>query len=151
MVGLWAEVGIEAEIEPIAPGTEVPPVLNDEFQAIQWAQFGTPDPDIDYIFFHSSSGALNWTNLQSDKLDEGLDLARSTTDPEVRAEGYTLVQEAFAEEVPIIWYDHLANVQAIISAPPVQGIAEASMPDGTPRLAFINGTFFSWEDVWLAS
>jgi ABC-type transport system substrate-binding protein len=85
----------------------------------------------------------------SAKLDEGLDLGRSTDDPELRAEGYAKVQEAFAEEVPMVWIDHLGPAQAVVSDPSVGGIFPGTLPDGSPRLGLTNGAQFSWEDVWI--
>jgi peptide/nickel transport system substrate-binding protein len=149
VVSLWEEVGIDVELEETAPGTVVPPVINDDFDAVVWAQFGGVDPDSEYVFFHSSGGALNWSNLESSKLDEGLDLGRNTDDPEVRAEGYAKVQEAFAEEVPMIWIDHLGPAQAVVSDPSVGGIFPGTLPDGSVKLGFVNGDRFSWEDVWI--
>jgi ABC-type transport system substrate-binding protein len=148
-VSFWEEVGIDVGIEETAPGTVVPPVLNDDFDAVIWAQFGGIDPDSDYVFFHSSGGALNWSNLVSAELDEGLDLGRSTDDPELRAEGYATVQEAFAEEVPMVWIDHLGSVQAVVSDPTVGGIVPGTLPDGSTRLGLISNAQFSWEDVWI--
>jgi peptide/nickel transport system substrate-binding protein len=149
-VSFWEEAGVDVQIDAVAPGTVVPPVINDEFDAVLWAQFGGVDSDIEYHFFHSSGGALNWSNLENAKLDEGLDLGRSTDDPQVRAEGYAMVQEALAEEVPMVWFDHAGRVQAVVSDPSVGGIFPGTLPDGSPRLGLTNGTQFSWEDVWIA-
>jgi ABC-type transport system substrate-binding protein len=148
-VSFWEEAGVDVEIVETAPGTMVPPVINDDFDAVIWAQFGGVDPDSDYVFFHSSGGALNWSNLVSAKLDEGLDLGRSTDDPELRADGYAMVQAALAEEVPMVWFDHVGQVQAVVSDPSVGGIFPGTLPDGSARLGLTNGTHFSWEDVWI--
>jgi ABC-type transport system substrate-binding protein len=149
-VSFWAEAGVDVEIGAVAPGTIAPPVVNDDFDAVLWAQFGGADPDNDYVFFHSSGGALNWSNLESTELDEGLDLGRSTDDPGVRAEGYAMVQEVLAEEVPMVWFDHIGRLQAVVSDPSVGGIFPGTLPDGTPRLGLTNGNHFTWEDVWIA-
>lgn len=149
VLSFWAEVGIDAEIEEIAPGTEVGPVVSDAYDAIMWAQFSAVDPDGQYVFFHSSGGLLNWTNLVSEKMDGGFDLARSTDDPAQRAEGYAMVQDAFAEEVPILWFDHLGGVEAAVSTPQVHGIPEGFYANGKPTIGLIAGSFFSWEDVWV--
>lgn len=149
ILSFWAAVGIDAEIEEIAPGTEVGPVISDAYDAIMWAQFSGVDPDGDYVFFHSSGGLLNWTNLVSEKMDAGFDLARSSDDPAQRAEGYAMVQDAFAEEVPALWVDHLGGVEAAVSTPQVHGIPEGFYANGEPAIGLIAGSFFSWEDVWL--
>ena len=146
----WDEAGVDVTIEELAPGAQISSVIDDDFDAVLWAQFGGVDPDNDYVFFHSG-GALNWSNLESAELDEGLDLGRSTDDPEIRAEGYAMVQRVLAEEVPMVWIDHLAPLQAVVSNPLIGGIFPGTLPDGSTRLGLTNGAQFTWEDVWIAS
>lgn len=143
------EVGIETTVTPIAPGTEVLPVIQDNFQSIMWAQFGSPDPDGAYIFFHSSGGALNWSNLVSDKMDEGFDIGRASDDFDTRKQGYAMVQEVFAEEVPMLWFDHFSGIEAAAALPYVHGIPDGFLVDGSEHFGLVNGSYFSWEDVWM--
>ncbi len=110
---------------------------------------GTPDGA--YVFFHSSGGALNWSNLESEKMDAGFDLGRSSDDPAVRQEGYTMVQEVFAEEVPMLWIDHWSGIEAAAAIPEVRGIPQGILVDGSESIGMVAGSYFSWEDVWLES
>jgi len=67
----------------------------------------------------------------------------------VRKQGYAAVQEVFAEEVPMLWFDHFGGVEAAAALPYVRGVPDAVMVDGTEGYGLVNGSYFSWEDVWL--
>jgi ABC-type transport system substrate-binding protein len=145
-----ADVGIESTTKEIGPGQSAITAILDDFQAFSWFQFGPNDPDGFYTFFHSSGGVLNWSNLVSSKIDDGLDIGRENEDPATRAEGYALFLEGLGEEVPIIWIDHLNGVEAAVTIPELHGIGTPGvLPDGTPALPMTNGSFFAWPGVWL--
>lgn len=149
-VTFWEDAGIDASVKEIGPGQSVITAIFDDFQAFSWFQFGSPDPDGLYSFMHSSAGILNWSNLVSDKLDEGLEIGRQNEDFETRQQGYAMVQEALAEEVPMIWIDHLNGVEAAVTVPQLHGIGTPGvLPDGETSLAMTDGSFFAWTGVWL--
>jgi ABC-type transport system substrate-binding protein len=123
-------------------------VLADNFNAIAWAQFSAVDPDGEYYFFHSSGGALNWSNLVDERIDEGFEQARTSFDEEERAEGYAMVQEALAEQVPMLWFDHFGPLEGVAAAPDVHGFLEQHTVDGEPSGGFAGGSFFQWTEIW---
>lgn len=150
VISFWQDAGIDASIKEIGLSDSVTRVIVDDFQAISWFQFGSPDPDGLYVFMHSNGGILNWSNLESAKMDEGLDLGRQNPDYETRLRGYTMVQEALAEELPMIWIDHLNGVEAAVTIPELHGIGQSGeLPDGEASLPMTDGSFFSWTGVWL--
>ena len=147
IASLWNAVGIDTSVEEIAAGTEVTPVITDDFQAIYWFQFGAADPDSEYVFFHSSGGAINWSNLVDPEIDAGFDQGRSSNDPVERAAGYARVQTALATQLPMLWIDHLGGIEAVIVSPELRGVTDGELPEGDRSLT--TGGFFSWEDVWV--
>lgn len=147
IASLWNAVGIDTTVEEIAEGTEVTPVISDDFQAIYWFQFGGADPDAEYVFFHSSGGPINWSNLVDPDIDAGFDRGRASNDQVERAAGYAQVQEALASQLPMLWIDHLGGVEAVIVSPELRGVADGTLPEGDQSLT--TGGYFSWEDVWI--
>lgn len=149
MMSFLSDVGIDGTIKEIGPGQSAITAIQDNFQAFSWFQFGTPDPDGLYVFFHSSGGALNWSNLVSEEIDAGLDAGRVTDDPDARKAGYAQFLAGLGNEVPILWSDHLNGVEAVATIPEIHGIGTpGSLPDGTERLPMTSGSFFSWTEVW---
>ncbi len=145
-----ADVGIDMTIEEIGPGQSVARILSDEFQAVSTFGHGAPDPDGFYVLFHSSSGPLNISNLVSADIDEGLDLGRNNVDEQARADGYAQFLRGLGDDVPMIWFDHLNGVEAVVTIPQIHGIGvPGTLPDGGAQLPMTNGVFFSWHDVWL--
>ncbi len=150
MASFLADVGMDVTVTPIGIGQSASLGLADDFQAITWFQFGAPDPDRDYVFFHSSGGLLNWSNLVDADIDAGLDQARQSDDFDTRYEGYAQYQQALTDQLPIIWIDHLNGVEAAVTRPELNGIGTPGMfADGTPSLPMTDGSFFSWPGVWL--
>ena len=150
MMSFLADVGIDGTIEEIGQGQSAITAIQDDFQAFSWFQFGAPDPDRDYVFFHSSGGVLNWSNLVDPEIDAGLDEARRSDDPAVRLEGYTRFQQALADQMPMLWVDHLNGIEAVATTTRLHGIGTPGvLPDGSPSLPMTDGNFFSWVGVWV--
>lgn len=150
MMSFLSDVGIDGTLKEIGVGQSAITAIQDDFEAFSWFQFGAPDPDRDYIFFHSAGGLLNWSNLVSSEIDAGLDQARQSDDPDVRREGYGRFLEALADEVPMVWVDHLNGVEAVATIPELNGIGVPGVfADGTPSLPMTDGVFFAWTGVWL--
>ncbi len=149
-ISFWNDAGIDVTRSEIGLGQSAITGVTDAFEAIFWIQFGGPDPDSLYQFFHSSGGILNWSNLVSEQIDEGLDIGRNNEDPAARLAGYTLFQEALAEELPMIWLDHLNGIESAVTIPTLHGIgAKGELPSGNPGIGMTNGSFFAWNGVWL--
>ena len=148
VISFWSDAGIDVSLVPIQPGTEVPVVIADDFNAIAWAQFSAIDPDGEYIFFHSSGGALNWSNLVDERIDDGFEMARTSFDDGERKEGYALVQEALADQVPMLWIDHFGPVEGVASSPDVHGFLDQHTVDGEPSWGFGGGSYFRWTEIW---
>jgi ABC-type transport system substrate-binding protein len=146
----WEDAGVEVTLDPIGPEAAVDRALNDDFEAIAWIQFGAPDPDVEYVFFHSSMGALNWSNLVDDEIDAAFDTGREALDDDARAAAYADLQLRLAETMPFVWIDHLEAVEAVAFDPSVQGFADSSFPDGNERLPMVNGMQQSYGHLWMA-
>lgn len=149
VMDFWRDAGVDVSIKDVALGQSAATNISGAYQAFAWIQFSSIDPDGDYTFFHSGSGPLNWSRLQNDKIDEGLDIGRTSDDPEERLRGYTLFQEGLAEDVPIVWIDHFAGIEANVARPYVHGIEEAILPDGQEAFAMVAGSFMGWGDIWI--
>lgn len=150
MMSFLSDVGIDGSIKEIGQGQSAITAIQDDFQAFSWFQFGAPDPDREFVFFHSTGGLLNWSNLVSADIDEGLEIGRTNTDDDARREGYAQFLQALGDEVPMIWVDHLNGVEAAATIPEIHGIGVPGyLPDGTPTLPMTDGSFFAWPLVWL--
>lgn len=150
MMSFLTDVGIDGALKEIGQGQSALTAIQDDYQAFSWYQFGSPDPDGNYVFFHSSGGFLNWSNLVSGDIDAGLDAGRQNIDEAGRKAGYAQFLQALGDEVPMIWVDHLNGVEAAVTLPELHGIGTSGvLPDGSASLPMTNGSFFAWRDVWI--
>jgi ABC-type transport system substrate-binding protein len=133
---MWQQAGFEVDLEFTEQTQYIFDALGGQYQANAWRQFSSPDPDGDSQWWHSSS-SLNFANIDDPEIDAALETGRESDDPEVRAEAYATLQQRFTDLLPYLW---LAHVEwAIIAKPWVQGIPDATLPDGTPAKPFVSG------------
>lgn len=153
MISFWEEAGIEVELELIDPSTVVSRVITDNFDLMTWAQFGNADPDTEWVFFNSQGGTniLNWSNHSITELDEAYNAARSTDDFDARFEAYATIQRIFAEEVPLLWIDHLSGAEGVVSSADVEGLNAARFPEGQEGAGVVNGSFHSYAGIFFVN
>ena len=102
-----ADIGVQADVEVVEWGAYLENTgagLHDMF-ILGWVTV-TADADYGlYALFHSSQhgSAGNRTFYTNDRVDELLDYARSTSDPDARLAAYLEVQEILREEAPWVF------------------------------------------------
>jgi peptide/nickel transport system substrate-binding protein len=101
------EINIEAEVKVIEWGSYLDGTANGEHDMfiLGWVTV-TGDPDYGlYALFHSGQhgAAGNRTFYSNDRVDELLDAARVSADPDVREAAYKEAQEIIREEAPWIF------------------------------------------------
>jgi ABC-type transport system substrate-binding protein len=142
---MWEAAGFEVELSFTEQTQYIFDALAGDYQANAWRQFGSPDPDGDYQWWHSGS-TLNFARVKDDQIDAALDAGRQSADPEVRADAYATLQQRFTDLLPYIW---LAHVEwGIIAKPYVQDINASTLPDGSPAKPFVTGTH-RVDQIWI--
>ena len=150
VISFWEEAGIEVEVRLLEPGADVPSVIQDDFDAITWFQHSAGDPDGEWVFFNSVGGTsfLNWSNHQLAELDEVLNTGRSTDDFDTRFAAYERMQQIFAEELPLLWFDHLSGQEGVVAASYLDGLNGALFPDGSEGAGVVGGSFHSYAGIF---
>lgn len=138
-----AASGITADTKSYEMTKYIEKLVSGDYQAIAFQWFGNPDPDAEYVWWHSSSiptdesGALlgsggislNFSRLSDPEVDDALDKGRSEPDPVKRKEQYDIVQERFAEDLTFMWLFHGFSMVAWV--PRVHSVVDWTFPDGT--------------------
>ena len=111
--------------------------LAGKYQALGWRQFGAVDPDLNYIFWSTttvSSGALsiNMARNSDPQIETALLQGRASTDKEVRETAYKTVNKRLALDLPYLWTDRA--VWAVIGDPTVQNFNNPTTPQGAAGL-----------------
>lgn len=130
----WAQAGIKANLETLDQSTLIAKVVLGDYQMADWRNYSAPDPDGDYLWWHSKSVtpppkiSPNVSRLKDPEIDAALDRARGSTDEAQRNQDYQTVARRLNEQVAVLW---LGRVVWIVAAnPEVQGIYAANNGTG---------------------
>jgi peptide/nickel transport system substrate-binding protein len=152
LVSQWRDAGVDVNISNGEQTAMINEVLFGNYQAVSWAQFGAPHPDIEYLWWHSSTAegpiTLNAARNKDPELDKALDEARTTTDTEKQKALYFKVQQRLAADVPYIWFTH--GTSGIVAAKRVRDVTTYTLPDGSKGLPLIGG-IHPITQIWLAA
>jgi len=126
---MWEEAGITVIPKAVPQESQILDAALGNYQAIEFRNFGAPDPDGEVVWWHSRSvgepGAisLNFPRFGNDTIDAALLEARASNDPAVRDEAYAVVVRTLNEESPYIWLERVN--WAIVADMDVYGIGAA--------------------------
>jgi peptide/nickel transport system substrate-binding protein len=105
----WGAVGVSVEAVQAASNTDLVHALTlGEYNLIAYTTAGT-DPDFLRSMFRSD-GALNWSFVRSDALDQWLDDATLTQDANRRLDDYRQIQSEIAQQCLILPIRDYTNV-----------------------------------------
>jgi ABC-type transport system substrate-binding protein len=139
----WQQVGMKVTNTSVEQNDLINDALAGKYEALEWRQFGAVDPDLNYIFWSSttvSTGPLsiNMAHNADPQIEAALLKGRSSTNAAVRAAAYRTVNKRLAIDVPYIWTDRA--VWAVISKPSVQNWNNPTAPDGSKAFGVIGGS-----------
>ncbi len=126
--------------------------LAGKYQALGWRQFGAVDPDLNYIFWSTttvSSGSLsiNMARNSDATIERRCSPARQSTDKAVREAAYKTVNKRLALDLPYLWTDRA--VWAVIGDPNVQNFNNPTTPQGSPAYGMIGGSIWPTQ-IWIS-
>ncbi len=148
----WQSVGFHVKTPLIEQNAFINNALAGEYQALNWRQFGAVDPDLNYIFWSTttvSSGSLsiNMARNADPTIETALLAGRSSTEPSVRQAAYKTVNKRLAVDLPYLWLDRA--VWAVIGDPTVQNFNNPTTPQGQPAFGMIGGSIWPTQ-IWIS-
>ena len=127
---MWEAAGMTVELNSIPQSDQIINTVLGAYQATDWRNFGSPDPDGDYVWWHSTSVggpgeiSLNVPRLVDPEIDVALDAARATTDDDRRDDLYATVAQRLNDDGGYVWLER--PTWALVSGPKVNGFAIAA-------------------------
>jgi peptide/nickel transport system substrate-binding protein len=148
----WKGVGFQVTTNIVQQNDTINNALAGKYEALGWRQFGAVDPDLNYIFWSTttvSSGALsiNMARNADPSIETALLAGRSSTDKTVREAAYKTVNKRMALDLPYLWTDRA--VWAVIGNPTVQNFNNPTSPQGTPAYGMIGGSIWPTQ-IWIS-
>jgi peptide/nickel transport system substrate-binding protein len=150
---MWNAAGMDVSIKAIEQAELITDALEGNFQAVTWEQFAVPDPDLNYVWWSTTTDnapgkiTLNFARNSDPQIEAALLVGRSNPDPAARIKAYQTVNERMAEDLPYIWLSQ--TVWTEVGDARVQNFANPVLPDGAPGFPFQDGFFFPTQ-IWMA-
>lgn len=100
---LFKTAGFDCSIGTVQQSALIDDALEGKYQIFAWRQFANIDPDLNYVFWATSGGAINFAGNFDPLIDKALDTARQTTDTATRVAAYQECSRRWAIDLPYIW------------------------------------------------
>lgn len=147
----YQNVGMKCHLSVVQQNVLIENAVVGHYQAATWRQFGTVDPDLNYVFWSSNtinkSGiSLNIARNDDPRIQKELDIGRSTTNRSARIKAYKAIGEYLAQDVPYTWLGRA--VWAVVADPKVQNFNNPVAPGGQPLIGMSNGTIWPTQ-IWI--
>jgi peptide/nickel transport system substrate-binding protein len=147
----FTQAGMKVNIETLAQSALINNALAGTYQATTWRQFGAVDPDLNYVWWSTTTTspplALNMARNSDPRIQKALTLGRSTSDHATRVKAYQEINQYLGEDIPYIYADR--DTWAVIANPKVQNFANPITPNGSKAIAFDEGVLWPTQ-IWVA-
>jgi ABC-type transport system substrate-binding protein len=148
----FGQVGMKVTPKVVEQNDLINNALAGKFQAQTWRQFGAVDPDLNYIFWSTTTvsqtgTSINMTRNDDPKIEAALQLGRTSTEVSVRRQAYKTVNQRMALDLPYLWTDRA--VWAVISKPSVQNWNNPKTPAGGAAFGMIGGSIWPTQ-IWIS-
>jgi ABC-type transport system substrate-binding protein len=126
--------------------------LAGKYEATGWRQFNAVDPDINYIFWSSTTAtngplSINMARNSDPAIENALLAGRQSSDHSVRTKAYETVNKRLALDLPYLWLDRA--VWSVMGKPSVQNFNNPTTPQGQPAFGFIGGSIWPTQ-IWIS-
>jgi ABC-type transport system substrate-binding protein len=148
---MWGQAGIDVTIQQTEQVAYIAGLALGSFQANFGEQFSAPDPDLNYVWWSSTTAgppgtiALNFTRNKDPAIEVALQRGRTTVDPTARAAAYQEIDRRLAADLPYLWVG--PATWSLTASTSVANFAGPTLPGGQRALGFTSGTFIPTE-IW---
>jgi len=150
---MWSQVGFDVTIGQVEQATLATDFVSGKFQAATSAQFGAIDPDLNYVWWSTTTAkpvgsiALNFARNSDPVIEQNMLTGRHASDTATRVKAYQTVNQQLAKDLPYLWLGQYLFVEVATSR--VQNFANPTLPSGAPQYPFDEGIFVPTQ-IWLS-
>jgi peptide/nickel transport system substrate-binding protein len=146
---VYGEIGITVNINIMAQGTLINNSLAGTYQACTWRQFGAVDPDLNYVWWSTTTDtpdlALNMARNSDPRIQAALTTGRQSSSEKARVDAYKKINEYLAQDLPYIFTDR--TTWAVIASPDVENFDNPKTPSGSRAYGFDEGVLWPTQ-IW---
>jgi ABC-type transport system substrate-binding protein len=145
----WQAVGFKVSRTIVEQNELIDNALSGTFQCYVWRQFGAIDPDLNYVFWSTTTVnpalSINMTRNHDPRIEAALQVGRTKANPAIRAKAYQKVNEYFAQDLCYLFTDRAT--WAIVAHPTVQNFNNPTTPSGAKAYGMIGGSIWPTQ-IW---
>jgi peptide/nickel transport system substrate-binding protein len=148
----WQTAGMKVTIAIIAQATIINDALAGTYQATLWRQFGAVDPDLNYVWWSTTTVnpplPLNMARNSDPRIQAALTAGRETSEKADRVKAYQQINEYLAQDVPYLWLAR--DTWCVAANPKVQNFANPTTVQHSKAVAFDEGVLWPAQ-IWMKS
>jgi len=145
-------VGMKVTLHPVQQDQQINTALLGKFQAQVWRQFGAIDPDLNYIFWSTTTikpgFSINMARNNDPAMETALLQGRRSPAQADRNTAYQQVNKLMGSDIPYIWTGR--TVWSCGAQPKVQNFDNPTTPSGQRAYGFVTGAVWPTQ-IWLSS
>lgn len=146
----WQQAGMTVTINTLAQSTLINDALAGTYQATTWRQFGAVDPDLNYVWWSTSTTspplALNMARNSDPRIQAALVAGRTTNEKPDRIKAYQQVNQFLGQDIPYLWLAR--DTWAVVANPKVQNFANPTTLQHSKAIAFDEGVLWPTQ-IWM--
>ncbi len=147
----WASAGMTVKLVTEDETSQVTAAITGNYQASDWRQFGSQDPDGDSLWWNGANTkpplALNMARNVDPTIDAALYVGRTSHIKQQRQLAYITLARQLAKDLPYIWLSH--TIWMVGAANDVRGFDATTLPSGEKTDPIISGVV-TVAQLWLA-
>jgi len=141
----YQAAGFQVQVKQVQQAELINDALAGGYEVFSWRQFANIDPDLNYVFWTSSAGPVNFARNYDPYIDHQMDMARQSSDPAVRKTAYENVARQFGKDLPYIWTSR--DVWCVAANKQTQNWNNPTDPAGRRGLTMLSGILWPTE-IW---
>ena len=103
----WQTAGMKVTITILAQATIINDALAGTYEATLWRQFGAVDPDLNYVWWSTTTVnpplPLNMARNNDPRIQTALTAGRETNEKADRIKAYQQINQYLAQDIPYLW------------------------------------------------
>ena len=147
----WQQAGMKVSINILAQATLIDDALAGTYEATLWRQFGAVDPDLNYVWWSTTTVGpplpLNMARNSDPKIQAALVAGRETSEHSARVKAYQQVNQSLAQDIPYLWLAR--DTWCVVANPKVQNFANPKTLQGSKAIAFDEGVLWPTQ-IWVS-
>ncbi len=147
----WQQAGMKVNINILAQATIIDDALAGSYEATLWRQFGAVDPDLNYVWWSTTTVGpplpLNMARNNDTRIQAALTAGRETSEKADRIKSYQQINQYLAQDIPYLWLAR--DTWCVVASPNVQNFANPTTLQGSKAIAFDEGVLWPAQ-IWMS-